>query len=292
VAGSRWFVAVLTGLACVGLLSVGFAHATDDEEAYRIVNEAKAKAGAIPEQARALTLLAWPDGPVADPVVASLARSQIVGFGDHGLSAIVERMKSAPRRYQADIVSALIETRLVVSAGLPPEYLPGLYDAVWFGSMDAKRLAMVEIVRYRFSLATLTMMDAAHEYPLLRPTVIRTLASQGDDRARHFLGEILAEGDPALYPMVAQSLATIGGRAIETLRNATLSPDSALRAAAIDALLPVSGVDDLTILYEYVALFPEDPPGRLDLVLQRAAQLEAIMEARQDLDAASPYDDP
>jgi hypothetical protein len=83
----------------------------------------------------------------------------------------------------------------------------------------------------------------------------------------------------------------IGGRSIDTLRDATVSPNTELRGAAIDALIPLSGVDDLTILYEYVALYPEDPPERMDLVLQRAAQLEAMLEARQDVDAASQYDE-
>jgi HEAT repeat protein len=158
--------------------------------------------------------------------------------------------------------------------------------------MDAKRLAMVELARYRFPLATLPMIDAAYEYPRLRPSVIRTLGQQGDDRARHFLGELMMSGDPDFLYQAAEALATIGGRAIDTLREATTSPDPTLRGAAIEALMPVSGVDDLTILYEYVASYPEDPPERLDLVLQRAAQLEAMLEARQDVDAASQYDEP
>jgi HEAT repeat protein len=120
--------------------------------------------------------------------------------------------------------------------------------------------------------------------------VIRALQQQGDDRARHFLGELLREGDRRYLHQAAEALAVIGGRAIDTLREATISPDSTLRGAAIDALVPVSGIDDLTILYEYVSLYPEDPPERMDLVLQRAVQLEAMMEARQDLDANSDYD--
>ena len=102
----------------------------------------------------------------------------------------------------------------------------------------------------------------------------------------------MMDTDPDHSRQAAEALALIGGRAIDTLRDATISPDPELRAAAIDALVPVSGVDDLTILYEYVALYPEDPPERIDLVLRRAAQLEAMLEARQDVDAASQYDDP
>jgi len=290
VPGIRRFAPAAVVLAAAGMLA-GFVCAGESEDAYRILHAAKAKAHEIPAQAVAVTMLAWPDGPITQPAVSNLARDEIVGFGDHGLKALRDRLVAAPARYQADITSALIETRLLVTAGLPAEYLPALYDSVWFGSMDAKRLGMVELARYNFPLTTLTVIDAAYEYPRLLPMVIRTLARQGDDRARHFLGGILTEADPEFVPLAAEALAVIGGRAIDTLRDATVSPNAELRGAAMDALIPLSGVDDLTILYEYVALYPEDPPERMDLVLQRAAQLEAMLEARQDVDAASQYDD-
>ena len=269
----------------------GTALGDEGDEAQRVVDAAKAEAGDVPEQARALVRLAWPDGPITRPAVSNLARDQIVGFGDHGLEALRERLVEVDGIYQADITSATIETRMIVTAGLPAQYMPALYDSIWFGSMDAKRLGMFEMARYRFPMATLPIIDSAYEYPRLRHSVIRALEQQGDDRARHFLGEILMEGDPQYLHEAAQALAVIGGRSIDTLREATISPDPTLRGAAIDALMPVSGVDDLTILYEYVALYPEDPPERMDLVLQRAAQLEAMMEARQDIDAASQYDE-
>jgi HEAT repeat protein len=277
-------------LMWVGLWA-GSALGDENQEARRVVEAAKAEAGEIPEQARALTRLAWPDGPITEHAISNLARDQIVGFGDHGLEALRERFTDVDGVYQADIASAIIETRMIVTAGLPAYYLPAIYDTIWFGSMDAKRLGMFEFARYRFPMATLPIIDSAYDYPRLRHSVIRALEQQGDDRARHFLGEILMEGDPEYLHEAAQALAVIGGRSIDTLRDATISPDATLRGAAIDALMPVSGVDDLTILYEYVALYPEDSPERMDLVLQRAAQLEAMMEARQDVDAASQYDE-
>jgi hypothetical protein len=290
VPGIRKYASAVVVLGFAGMLA-GFVCAGEREDAHRIVNAAKAKAHEIPAQAIALTMLAWPDGPITQPAVSNLARDEIVGFGDHGLEALRKRLVAAPGRYQADITSALIETRLLVTAGLPADYLPGLYDGVWFGSMDAKRLAMAELARYSFPLATLAVIDATYDHPRLLPFAIRTLARQGDDRARHFLGGILMEANPDYLHLAAEALAVIGGRAIDTLRDATVSPNAELRGAAIDALIPLSGVDDLTILYEYVALFPEDPPERMDLVLQRAAQLEAMLEARQDVDAASQYDE-
>jgi hypothetical protein len=267
----------------------GATRADEMDRARQIVNAAKAEANDIDAQAVALTLLAWPDGPITDHAVSTLARDQIVGFGDHGLDALKDRVREAPDLYKADITSAIIETRLVVTAGLPAQYLPCLYDSVWYGSIDAKRLGIYELARYRFPMGTLPMIDAAYEYPRLRKSTMVALQRQGDDRARHFLQHVLLEADPDYLELAAETLAAIGGRAIETLRDATLDPNPTLRGAAVDALIPVSGVDDLTILYEYVATYPDDPPERMDLVLQRAAQLEAMMEARRDMEDESDF---
>lgn len=289
---SRRSSRLLLCAAALGLAVVGPAAAGDvDEEALRLVQEAKARAVGIPEQAEALARLAWPDGGVSHPQASALARRQIVGFGDRGLEALRARFLQAPQRFQADIASAVMETRLTVSAGLPPLYVPALYDFVWFGSPEAKRLAMDELVRFRYPLATLAMMDAAHEFPSLTSDVVSCLGRQGDDRARFYLGGLLMGGAPEHRTAAAAALAAIGGRSIETLRDATLAPDDQIRGAAVDALIPVSSVDDLTILYEYVAQSPDDDPRRLDLVLQRAAQLEALLEVRPDVDSALPVED-
>jgi hypothetical protein len=280
---------VLVGsLALAGLTGL-WASEPDGEHADpgRVVREAVAKAKSIPAQAEALALLAWPDDAVADSQVSALARQQLVGFGDRGLQALQERLVAADIRFTADITSAIVETRLVVTAGLPPQYIPSLYDAVWFGSLDAKRLAMLELAEYRFPPAMLAFVDAAYEHPELTEIVIRSLKRLGDDRSRHYLGQLLLSGDPDYLDLAAEALAAIGGRGIEILRDATASPRPEIRGAVIDALVPVSGVDDLTILYEYVAQFPDDDSQRIDLVLQRAAQLESMLEARQELDAAT-----
>ena len=261
------------------------------EETQAVVDAAKSRAGAIPEQARALVELAWPEEPKGDPRVRALARRQIVGFGDYGLSAMQQRLVSGPRRYAADITSALIETRLVVASGLPAQYLPALYDAVWFGTPEAKRLAMAELARFRYFPALLPIIDAAYEYPRLTASAIESLGQLGDERARYYLGDVLQSGRPPHHLAAANALARIGGRAIETLREATTSPRAEIRGAAIDALIPVSRVEDLTILYEYVAQFPGDDARRLELVVQRARQLESLIEGRQYRDSTEPEPD-
>lgn len=285
-----------TALRCLALAALlGAAEARGGdwalEETHRVVDEAKARGGAIPEQARALAELAWPDEPKGDPRVRALARRQIVGFGDHGLAALQERLLSGPKRYAADITSALIETRLVVSSGLPAQYLPAVYDALWFGPPDAKRLAMAELARFRYFPALLPIIDAAHEYPRLTPSAIESLGQLGDERARFYLGEVLQAGRPPQHEAAANALARIGGLAIETLRDATASPRAEIRGAAIDALIPVSRVEDLTILYEYAAQFPEDDARRVELVVQRARQLESLVEGAQYRDSEDPDQD-
>ena len=97
--------------------------------------------------------------------------------------------------------------------------------------------------------------------------------------------------DPTYLHAAAAALARIGGRSIDVLRDASASPREDVRGAAIDSLVPVAGVEDLTILYEYVMQFPDDDPERIDLVIQRAPQLESSLEARQDRDAGTASDD-
>jgi hypothetical protein len=283
----RWQKPSFRVLVMGFVVAAGLPLSLADGRASQVVNRAKAAAKDIPGQAEALALLAWPDATPVDPEVASLARREIVGFGDWGLDALHRRLLEAPPRFGADITSAIIETRLHVTANLPAQYIPSLYDAVWYGSVEAKRLAMAELAGQRFPPAMLPIIDAVYEYPALTEVAVETLQRLGDDRARFFLGELLLEGDPAYRQMAAVALATIGGRCIDTLRDATVSERAQIRGAAIDALLPVSSVNDLTILYEYIAQFPEDDADRVDRVLQRATQLEAILEARQDVDAAT-----
>ncbi len=275
------------------LPGLGSAAVVADEigEPERIVREAKARAVTIPEQARALAALAWPAGGVTDPEVSALARDQLIGFGDRGLEALHERLLAADPRFSADITAAIIRTRLMVSAGLPPQYIPAVYDAVWYGSIDAKRLAMDELGRRRYAPGLLPIIDAVYEYPQLTLPAIRSLVRMGNDRARHYLGLVLMQADPRYLQPAADALATIGGRAMETLREGTASTDERIRGASIDALLPLSGVDDLTILYEYIAQFGDDDPQRMERVLQRATQLESMLEALHADEAASGSDD-
>jgi len=74
-------------------------------------------------------------------------------------------------------------------------------------------------------------------------------------------------------------------------RDAVLSEESATRQAAIIAILPVTGLDDLTTLHEYVYRFPDDETEVLTQVRARAEQLEMLWEKRQDLESTDPTPD-
>jgi HEAT repeat protein len=191
-------------------------------------------------------------------------------------------------RYTADVVSTLMQSRSKMTSGSPNEYIAALEQAIWFGSVDAKRLAIKEISRFKYRPAMLPIIDSAIEYPVLNRQVITALGKLGDARARFFLDGHLRGKDPILRKQAAECLATIGGNAIETLREAISSNEDDIRHAAIEALVPHTTLNDLTILHEYAYMHPEDDPKILALVRDRAILLETLMEQGID-EAADPY---
>jgi len=265
------------------------AAATVREAAEARVRDEVARHPEIADQATALARLAWPDEGVTDPLVSSLAREKLVLYADHALPMLRERIRNAPARFRADIVSALTETRLVVLAGRPSDYLPALDDALWYGPAESARAAMYSLLPYRFYRpALLPMIDRALEYPELLPVTIRSLAAFGDHRARFFLDDQMRHGPPDVRDDAASALATIGGLALEPLREAALADSAELRARAVDALLPVTTASELATLFEYLGRYPSDDPARTARVEQRALHLDALLQAQQAHEAASP----
>lgn len=275
--------------ACAALLALvcGAVLAQDAEEAAARLSEAKAKAASIPEQASNLAELAWPATP-DDPLLSSMARAELVGFGAHGFSALHQAMSKVDRLYTGDVAAALIESRRQNLANIPSSFFPALVDAVWYGSTDARRLAIPELALYQYRPALLACIDAGLEDPGLLELVIRSTARMGDDRARFFLEGIMLGKKPGLSALAAESLATIGGRALAPLRDAALSDNPALRQSAVPALLPVSSIDDLAVLYEYLGKFPGDDEAVIERVRVRAELLEKVLEERVDDESASP----
>jgi HEAT repeat protein len=259
----------------------------DAEEIRETLRRASAEAISIPKQAEALALLAWPkDGP-ADAGLQSAARERLVRFGHNGLPALRKALSRVDSLYTADVTAALIAARWRVSAGDPAEFLPGLSDALWYGSADAQRLAMLEMSRFRFSSAVSGIIDAAQAHPHLTRAAIGSIARMGDPRGRFFLRGVLDEGRPRLRREAADALARLGESGTELLREAVRSPDSDVRSVAMAALLPVTTTTDLTMLYEYVADHADVEPDLRTAIQERAEELELqwqqeMIEATED----------
>jgi len=280
-------------VAVLGLLlqpTVALAEPPASVRARTLVREALGKTHTIDEQAAALARLAWPTEGIADPEVSALARYKLVRFDEYAFPVLFDAVDKVPPPLTADVVAVLLEARKRHSAGVPAAYLPALERAVWFGSATARRLAIVELARYHYLPAMLPVIDAAVEDPALAPLVVELLPMFGHAGARYYLGTVLFESDGPEKVLAAVSLARIGGRALETLRDASLSEDRATREIAVGALLPLTGVNDLTTLYEYLTDHADDAPDLLGRVRERALQLEELLERAIEQDSATPGD--
>jgi len=273
-------------LLCAALSAPLSVAADEDRDPYRILDDAKQAAGSIPKQADALARYAWPDGE-RWPELNALARAQLVGYGADALPALRAALRRVAPPLQADVVAAVLETRELVRSKLPSDLLPTLEDALWYGTAEAKRLAIPELTEQRFPLAMLDMIDAAYEFPELAPQVIEALGRFGSDRARHYLLEVLNTGKTEERHLAARSLARIGDRALRALRDAARSADPTVRSVAVAELLPISTVDDLTLLYELVALGDAVDEDLRQRVIARTQQLEILLERQLSADAAT-----
>jgi len=259
-----------------------------------ILAEAQIGAADIPGQAAALLRLAWPDRDEgdADPLVRSAARQRMVGYGHHALSVIRAAIPDLDPLYQADAIAAFIEARYRDLTGVPPDFLPGLEEAIWYGSVEAQRLALNEIIRYHFPPAVLSSIDAVYAHPEISRYVIRSLGRMGDLRAQFFIEDALFRGADFCKPTAARALVALGGNPINVLRRGAAAEESAVRQASLDALLPLTDTNDLTLLHDYFARWPEDPPKLREAVRERAVALEQELEEQQALEAASPLEQP
>ena len=257
-------------------------------EPREVIKQALAEAVAIPRQAQALADLAWPPAGPGDPLVAAMAREKLVDFGPYALGALHEALLRVGPEYQADVTATLIDARRSESSGSPQEYLPALEEAIWYGSIEARRLAMAEISMFVFPLAVLSTIDAIHENPELTLHGIRALGRMRNDRGRFFLGRTLNHAAPRYKEAAASSLVLLGDTGFQVLRNAVRSQTRGVRETAVRALLPYAAVDDLTSLYEYLDSHgTTDDAEVLELIRERARELETILEERQLAEAAS-----
>ena len=243
-------------------------------------------AGSSHAQAYALAHLAWPEVD-GDPEVQNAARLRLINYHTNAISALRGAIRWVRPDQQDAVVHALIRAFFKIGHGLPPDFLPGLDDAVWYGTREARLRAIPQLGRFRFTPSMLTIIDAAYEDPALVEVSIDALAAMGDQRARFFLERMMLEGAPEIRGLAASGLARLGDHALLPLKIAIRSDDPSLRVLAARALLPVATVDDLSTLHEYVYNHPDDDPATVDSVRASAIALEELLARQISADAAS-----
>ncbi len=238
-------------------------------------------------QTRSLARLAWGEEN-ENHELAARARERLTDFGQQGMEAIAEALRWSDPSLSADIMSAMMEAESHMTFGMSSQTLVAIDYALWFGSPEAKRIAMRYTSFRPVPVLLMPVIDCAYEHPQLTPTVISVLGRIRDDRARFFLAEQVERGGDEIRAQAIEALALIGGRALTYLRAWALSDEPELRELALLAILPRTTIGDLSTLYEYMTLYPDDDPTLLTALQARARLLEERFEAQQAIDSASP----
>jgi len=278
-------LAILTSITVVLLLlptAAPLANDAIDEEIRLAVGSQN-----ILGQARTLARLAWGEDN-ENHELAARAREKLTLYGKHGMQAISEAFQWSDTTLSADIMLGMIEAEKQMTSGTSSYTTAGIDTAIWFGSPDAKRQAMLYMARRPIPILLMSVIDSAYQYPQLTHVVITTLEHIGDDRSRFFLAEQMEQGDVETRERAAAAMASIGGECTQYLRAWALSDRPELRAVALQALLPTTTIGDLMTLYEYIQLFPDDDATLLAALRERAIVLEELFEVQQRIDSASP----
>ena len=281
----RLAICTSTGVAALLLLASSAVRA--DENAINREIDLAVGSQSIHGQARTLARLAW--GKENDNhELAARARERLTLFGQHGMQALDEALRWADPEQGSDIMLAVIEAERQMTSGTSSYATAAVDYAIWFGTPEARRLAMLHMSARPIPIMLLPVIDAAYDYPQMTHIVIETLQLIEDDRARFFLAEQMERGDPETRRRAAEAMASIGGQCFQYLRAWTLSEQPEIREIALRALLPNTTIGDLMTLYEYVEMFPDDDPNLLTALRNRALVLEEAFEKQQQIDSASP----
>jgi len=266
----RFTCAILIVGICLG----GSTQAKTPEEIQEIIKEALFGKNKVPDQVRALIGLAWPEEGTPDPRVQAEARQSLVMYGLYALPELRRTIPDMDPLFQGDAVAAFIEARFRNPAGMPPDYLPGLEESIWYGSSEAQRIALNEIKRYSFPPAVLSSIDAAYANPILTRYVVASLAKMRDPRARLFLSDLMLEGSDFYKGVAAQALTAFGDRSYENFRAGINSEDPMTRQTSLRVFLLLTETADLDALRTYLESWPDDDPELRDAVRQRVEVLE------------------
>jgi len=269
---------VLFSLLIVGGSVYGAAQALTQDEIQQVLRDAKAKAVTVPGQVGALIALAWPTEEDPNFQIQAEARRSLVLYGQHVLPVLRRTIPLLDPLYQADAVAAFVEARYREPAGMPPDYLPGLEDSIWYGSSEAQRIALNEIQRYNYPPAVLSSIDGAYDNPILTRYVVASLGRMNDPRAQMFLTDLLLEGSDFYKGPAALALAQFGDRTFDNFRSGVASDDSTTRQTALRIFLPLAETSDLELLKAYLAQRTEDDPELVEAVRKRVN----VLQRRQD----------
>lgn len=269
---------ILFSLLIVGIGVCGAAQALTPDEIQQVLRDAKAKAVTVPGQVGALIALAWPNEEDPDPQIQAEARRSLVLYGQHVLPVLRRTIPQLDPLQQADAVAAFVEARYREPAGMPPDFLPGLEESIWYGSAEAQRIALNEIQRYTYPPAVLSSIDAVYDNPILTRYVVASLGRMNDPRAQMFLTDLLFEGSDFYKGPAALALAQFGDRTSESFRSGVASDDSATRQTALQIFLPLAETSDLELLKAYLAQRTEDDPELVEAVRKRVNVLQRRLD--------------
>ena len=269
---------ILFSLLIVGIGVCGAAQALTPDEIQQVLRDAKAKAVTVPGQVGALIALAWPNEEDPDPQIQAEARRSLVLYGQHVLPVLRRTIPQLDPLQQADAVAAFVEARYREPAGMPPDFLPGLEESIWYGSAEAQRIALNEIQRYTYPPAVLSSIDAVYDNPILTRYVVASLGRMNDPRAQMFLTDLLLEGSDFYKGPAALALAQFGDRTSESFRSGVASDDSATRQTALQIFLPLAETSDLELLKAYLAQRTEDDPELVEAVRKRVNVLQRRLD--------------
>ena len=272
------FYRIFFSLLIVGIGFSGAARALTPDEIQQVLREAKAKAVSVPGQVGALIGLAWPSEEDPDPQIQAAARRSLVLYGQHVLPVLRRTIPNLDPLYQADAIAAFIEARYGEPAGMPPDYLPGLEESIWYGSSEAQRIALNEIQRYVYPPAVLSSIDGAYDNPILTRYVVASLGRMNDPRAQMFLTDLLLEGSDFYKGAAARALAQFGDRTLENFRPGVASDDSTTRQIALRVFLPLAETSDLELLKTYLEKRTEDDPELREAVRKRVEVLQRRLD--------------
>lgn len=118
-------------------------------------------------------------------------------------------------------------------------------------------------------------IDATYLHPELTQAALLAVGAAGDAHVASFVVEQLASDDPLVAATARRVTWQLQRYTVERIKQAMTSDDAKMRAAAVDALLPIAVLDDLAALYRWLEQDGDGAPEVRDRVIRVIAELES-----------------